>query len=673
MDMIYVAAMLLLIYKTTQDEQININKISYINNKSENIIYSVNMSEVKIFKDLMSCCMSREPIFNINKDRYCIILSDNSMNLPDELKNKKDYELGLMVDLENNDVELFSEEKNNWGNKIIEYYNNILDVVKDNQNIAIKDIEMLGIKEIEQQLICWNNTKSFFPDNKCIHQLIEQKAQIQPDSIAVICNDCTYTRKEVNDKANQLARYIQTNYSIEKKYIAICMDKSIDMIVGILAILKLGCAYLPIDSTYPLERIMYMIKDSEVEIVLTQSALIHNFTNTTHNITVDEISNEIYLNDKSNLEMETSPNDICYLIYTSGSTGNPKGVLVNHYGRVNNFYDFNDRFHINEEDRILAISSLSFDMCAYDVLGSLMAGSVIVLPNPKLSLQPFHWITLIEKYKITIWHSVPTMLEMLIKCKQARENTDISSLRLFLLGGDWIPVSLPNRIRLFTNNPQIISLGGATEVSMDSILYEVNMVDDSWISIPYGKPMRNQTAYILGNDMEFLPTGIVGELYIGGVGVSDGYYNKTELTKTRFFDFCWKDQVRDRIYKTGDLARYLKDGTIQLIGRSDYQVKLDGVRVELGEIEKKIYDYPNVKEVIVICVANEKGKKTLVAFIICEDSDKQFFEKGLREYLKGFLIPKCMPQKYIYVNEFPVTPNGKIARNELIEIAKQFI
>jgi amino acid adenylation domain-containing protein len=375
----------------------------------------------------------------------------------------------------------------------------------------------------------------------------------------------------------------------------------------------------------------------------------------------------------NNPEVNICPQDPCYLIYTSGSTGVPKGVLLNHEGRVNNFCDFNSRFSITSKDKVLAVSSISFDMSAYDILGSLIAGSGIVLPKPLLEKQPYHWIDLIQKYNVTIWHSVPVLLELLYKCCQHRKTLRVDSIRLVLLGGDWIPVSLTENFRLINNNNAVlISLGGATEVSMDSTIYQIAYVNSCWKSIPYGKPMRNQKAYILDKNRQMLPVGFPGELYLGGVGVGDGYYLNPKATNERFFNNPWIDDSKQRIYKTGDLAFFQEDGTIILLGRIDFQVKINGTRIELGEIEQCLLKYEGVNRVVAVAPKVELTRK-LVVLVEYKSEQKIPKKDELFEYLSKLLPKSYIPAHIILTNSIPITPNGKVDRKAVEKLTNDYL
>src|SRR6185503_1776969 len=315
-------------------------------------------------------------------------------------------------------------------------------------------------------------------------------------------------------------------------------------------------------------------------------------------------------------ESGVGPADIAYVIYTSGSTGKPKGVVLDHRGRVNNFVDFNRRFNVSTGDALIALASLSFDMCAYDVFGILAAGATIVMPLAEEMQDAPAWARLMQKERVTIWHTAPAMLKMLVDHCESDPSLVPEALRLALLGGDWIPVTLPDRLRALVPEAKVVSMGGATECSMDSTIFEIEEVDPAWRSIPYGEPMANQRAYVLDEDHQPVPVLVPGELYLGGIGVGKGYFRRPELTAERFLDDPFWGVSGARMYRTGDLARWMEDGNLELLGRVDNQVKIRGFRIELGEIEARLRAHPAVREGVVVARADASGEKRLVAYYV---------------------------------------------------------
>lgn len=464
----------------------------------------------------------------------------------------------------------------------------------------------------------WNDTDAPYPSDLCLHQLFEQAAERQPDHPALRNGERCLSYGELNARSNQLAHFLRAQGAGPDVRVGLCVTRSVEMVVGLLAILKAGSAYVPLDPDYPQERLSFLITDSQSPILLTQEHLLPRLPETHAAVfCFERLPTLLDACSTENPVTGVTPEHLVYVIYTSGSTGAPKGVMLEHRGRVNNFHDFNHRFQVGPEDRVLALASVSFDMCAYDVFGILAAGATIVLPVAAETLNPVAWARLIQEHAVTIWHTVPELLEMLVAEAKDTPSRWPSSLRLLLLAGDWIPVSLPDRFRALVPDAQLIGLGGATEASMDSTLYVIQEVSPAWKSIPYGAPMANQRAYVLDEQGELLPPGEPGELHLGGVGVARGYLGRPGLTAEKFLLDPYSERPGARMYKTGDLCRWLPDGNLEILGRMDHQVKIRGVRVELGEIEATLRQDPAVREAVVLAQDFGRGKE-LAGYVLKE-------------------------------------------------------
>jgi amino acid adenylation domain-containing protein len=477
-------------------------------------------------------------------------------------------------------------------------------------------LPLLTNAEREQILLEWNDKTHDFPMDATLHGLFERRAEQTPDAVAATFRDSSLTYAELNARSNQVAHHLATLGVGPDVMVGISVERSLEMVVGLMGIAKAGGAYVPMDPAYPPQRIVYMIEDSKVPVLLTQSHLAPELPECDSTIVLLDDASLFDGLDTSNPESGADSLSLSYVIYTSGSTGAPKGVLLNHQGRVNNFMDFNRRYDVAKGDALIALASLSFDMCAYDVFGTLMAGATIVMPDPEGMQDPVHWAELMAARSVTTWHTAPAMLKMLVDYLEGRPELAPQSLRLVLLGGDWIPVNLPDRLRELVDDVRVISMGGATECSMDSTIFEVLQTDPDWNSIPYGEPMTNQLAYVLDDEFQPLPIGVPGELYLGGIGVGRGYYQRPELTAERFLDNPFIDGAEHRMYRTGDLARWMPDGNLELLGRMDNQVKIRGYRIELGEIEARMRSHPAVKEGVVVTKDDGAGGKRLVAYVV---------------------------------------------------------
>ncbi|HIK08630.1 MAG TPA: amino acid adenylation domain-containing protein [Trichormus sp. M33_DOE_039] len=480
------------------------------------------------------------------------------------------------------------------------------------------------------------------PPDLCLHTLFFQQVAKQPNQSAIVTTEQTLTYQQVSDRVCYLAQHLQQLSVTPNQLVAIVMDKGWEQVVATLAILTSGAAYVPIDPQLPTQRRLHLLQETQAQIILTQSWLDKSleWADGLTRICVDLSPRrrealtspsdiEAILNSSPSIQGKGAgglglPTDLAYVIYTSGSTGTPKGVMIDHQGAVNTILDINQRFGVTANDRVLAVSSLSFDLSVYDIFGILAAGGTIVIPE--CGNDPIHWMQLINQYQVTIWNSVPALMQLLLDSSPTQNQT----LRLILLSGDWIPLTLPPRIRNQFNHPQIISLGGATEASIWSIFYPIGEIDPNWKSIPYGYSLSNQQVYVLNHSLEPCPTWAIGEIYIGGLGVAKGYWQRPELTAKRFIQLGMGENFPPHtptpphphtptpLYKTGDLGRYLPDGTIEFLGREDFQVKINGYRIELGEIEAALQQHPAITQAVVTTAGNAPSQQRLIAYLVLQ-------------------------------------------------------
>jgi len=542
----------------------------------------------------------------------------------------------------------------------------LLSGVVANPDLRLSMLPLLTAQERDQLLIEWNDTDTDYPKDCCLHELFEANEKDRPNAVAVIFKEEQVTYAQLNRRANQLAHHLRSLGVGPEVRVGICVERSVEMVVAILGTLKAGGAYVPLDPTYPRERVAFMLEDSKVSVLLAQQRLVaglpeHRATVASLDTGWDAISRERQHSPKSGVSAE----NLAYVIYTSGSTGRPKGITLRHSGVVNNLVDLNRSFEIGSEDRILAISSPSFDMCVYEVLGTLAAGAAIVMPEASVAKDPSHWAKLIVEHRVTVWNSAPPLLDMLVSYLEDRPALRPRFLRVAILGGDWVPVTLPDRLKALAKDVRVIVLGGATEASIHSIVYPVEKTDPTWRSIPYGRPMANQRAHILDPYLQPVPKGVPGELHLGGVGLARGYFDRPELTAEKFIPNPFGQQPGDRLYKTGDLARYMPDGNIELIGRMDHQVKIRGHRIELGEIVAALKQHPAIQQAVVIAREDESGSKRLVAYVVCDLSSNKPTQSELRNVLKKRLPDYMVPPAIVVLDKIPLSPNGKVDRRAL--------
>ena len=443
--------------------------------------------------------------------------------------------------------------------------------------------------------------------------------------------------------------------------VAVVMEKGWEQVVAVLGALQSGAAYLPIDPELPQERVWYLLEHSQIELALTQSWLDEKLVwpENIQRLCVD--GSELQGIDDQPLMPVQQQEDLAYVIYTSGSTGLPKGVMIDHRGAVNTVLDINQRFGIEPADRVLALSSLSFDLSVYDIFGTLAAGGTLVIPGAWAKRDPAHWAERVTRERVTVWNSVPALMEMLVEYLDGQPGFGLPSLRLVMLSGDWIPVALPDQIRAVAKDSRVISLGGATEASIWSILYPIEHMDPTWKSIPYGWPMLNQSVHVLDGTLEPRPMWVPGQLYIGGIGLAKGYWRDEDKTRSRFITH---PRTGERLYWTGNLGRYLPDGNIEFLGREDFQVKVQGYRIELGEIEAVLTQHPAVRTGVAAAIGEPRGNKRLVAYIVPNDGQVPTVDE-LRCLLRDKLPEYMVPSAFVFMEALPLTPNGKVDRKAL--------
>jgi len=479
-------------------------------------------------------------------------------------------------------------------------------------------IDLLPPAQFSQRQLV-NATEAPLPSG-LLHTGFLLQAMQEPELLALSSPQYRLTYRELEHASRHLGRTLHQLGACPNTLVAVVMEKGWEQVVAVLGIVRSGAAYLPIDPHLPEERLWYLLQRGEVQLAVTQPWIEERCTwpAGVRRLSVDAAllacADEA---DACEVAPPAQPENLAYVIFTSGSTGLPKGVAIDHRGALNTIVDVNQRFRVGRQDRVLALSALNFDLSVYDIFGTLSAGGTIVLPEAERGSDPAHWAELVQREQVTIWNSVPALMEMLVTYVADLPALHPSSLRVVLMSGDWIPVTLPARIRALNPACELISMGGATEASIWSILYPISTVEATWKSIPYGQPMLNQRFFVLNTAMEPCPTWVPGDLYIGGIGLATAYWRDEEKTAA---SFLIHPRTHERIYRTGDLGRCLPDGNIEFLGRSDFQVKIRGYRIELGEIEAAVRQHPGVQECIVVAREDGQQEKRLVAYIVPEPS-----------------------------------------------------
>lgn len=486
----------------------------------------------------------------------------------------------------------------------------------------------------------YNATEEYIPQG-LLYESLYTNARLRPNDVAIKNGTELVTYQELNKSSNKIAHYLHIRGIGRKDVVCVLVKPSIETIVIIYGILKAGATYVPIEASYPEERIKYIANKCNSKLLLDS---------------YPDISIWEELSDKD-LSIFNLPTDLAYIIFTSGSTGMPKGVSVTHAAAYNTIFDVNDRFSISVKDKILGISSLCFDLSVYDIFGIHMAGGTLVQVKDSKDINAI--CRLIKEENITVYNSVPAIMGLVVSNIESNNH----NLKTIFLSGDWIPKELPEKIYNIFGDVNIISLGGATEASIWSIYYKINKVKDEWDSIPYGNPLTNQKIYVLDSKKRLCPVGVIGELYIGGKGVAAGYVGEPQLTQEAFIS-----HKLGYLYKTGDYGVLSREGYIKFMGRKDSQIKISGYRIELGEIQSKLKLIESIKEAVVLVKEGKYGEKSLKAYIeVDEKLQEKFIKNKLAESLPKYMIP----DQIITVKHIPLTNNGKVDTKTLLNISEK--
>jgi len=555
------------------------------------------------------------------------------------------------------DSDLFTPERIT---RMVGHFQTLLKGIVANPQQTIGELPLLTESEKQQLLVEWNQTQTYYPHHYCIHQLFEEQVVKTPHAIAVIDGEKSLTYEQLNQKANQLAYYLQNLGVKTEDLVGICIERSALMIIGLLGILKAGGAYVPLDPNYPSERLAYMLEDSAVSVLLTQENLVHTLPNYSGTIfCLDQDWKILEQNPPDNLLHPMTSENLAYVIYTSGSTGKPKGVLIQHQSLLNLVSWHQNAFNITTIDRATQLAGIAFDASVWEIWPYLTAGACLAIVPPDLLTSPNQLQEWLIGQKITVSFLPTPLAETLIPL-------DLSTncpLRLMLTGGDKLndfpPTSIP-----FT----LVNNYGPTEntVVTTSVKITPDLLTEK--APPIGRPISNTQVYILDQYQQPVPIGIPGELYIGGSGLARGYLNRPELTNAKFIANPLSQKNSDRLYKTGDLVRYGNDGQIEFVGRIDHQVKIRGFRIELGEIETVLNQHPQVKEAIIIAREDQPGVKRLCAYVI---GSEKLTVSQLRLFLQEKLPQYMVPAFFILLDAFPLTANGKIDRRALPQPAQE--
>lgn len=494
---------------------------------------------------------------------------------------------------------------------------------------------------------------------KLLHEMVEIQCSNNSKRTAVISDEKKLTYGDLKKHYNQVTDYLQKKNVRKGTLVAIVMEKGWEQVVGVLGVLKSGAAYLPINATYPIKRIIELLKIGKVTQVLTQQKYVDKLSDI-DDVKCASIDDPGFWNSyRQDVPLVTqSADDLAYVIFTSGTTGTPKGVMISHYSAYNTIFNINKKFQVNSNDLFFALSNLEFDLSVYDIFGALGLGASIYLPREKDKKNPDAWRNIFLQHPISIWNSVPSLLQIFVeyvKYDQILLKILLKNIKVILLSGDWISTKLVKDTKLvIPKQANLVSLGGATEASIWSIFFVIKELDKTWKSIPYGSPLTNQQLYVVDENLVLLPPGLSGEIIIAGHGLAIGYWGDSELTRNKFIFH----PILGRVYRTGDLGVLKDDGYMRILGRIDDQVKIGGFRVELGEIVRHLEKVPGISEAVAVKYENKMGASNLAAFLKVDGLGTLTISK-IKAFLEENVPSHLIPKKIKFITHWPLTSNGK--------------
>ena len=567
------------------------------------------------------------------------------------------------------DLTLAMEERESGLRGVLEYNSDLFDAttitrmlghfqmllagIVANPEYPISKLPLLTEAEQNQLLVKWNDTRAEYPKNKCIHQLFEEQVEKTPDAVALVFEDQQLTYKELNSRANQLAHYLQQLGVRSETLVGICVERSPLMVMALLGIFKAGGAYIPLDPSYPPERLALMLEDARVSVLLTQQARVEGLPPCSGQV-VDLDNNDLWEKEGvENLTNNVQSENLAYILYTSGSTGKPKGVAVEHRSVVALLSWATEVFTTEQLAGVLASTSFCFDISVFELFAPLSCGGKIILAENVL-----HLPTLPAAEEVTLINTVPSAIAELVRTKGIPDRVGTVNL-----AGEVLPQRLGQLIYQQNTIEKLFNLYGPSEDTVYSTYALVKRNGQK--APPIGRPVYNTQVYILDYQLQPVPIGVCGELHIGGAGLARGYLNRPDLTAEKFIPNPFSDEPNAKLYKTGDKVRYLSDGNIEFIGRIDNQVKIRGFRIELGEVEAVLGQHPAVRDCAVVVREDETENKRLVAYVV--SSQEAISISELRRFLKQKLPDYTIPSAFVLLEAMPLTPNGKVDRRALTE------
>jgi amino acid adenylation domain-containing protein len=547
--------------------------------------------------------------------------------------------------------------------RMLRHFERLLEGIVDNPKQRVAEFPLLTAAERHQHLVEWNDTDRDYPRDKCLHHLFEAQVKQTPEARALVYEDRQLTYSELNRRANRLANYLRKLGVGPEVLVALCVDRSLEMVVGLLGVLKAGGAYVPVDPTYPKERQSFMLRDADVRVVLTQKKFLTGI-NHPNVVPLDRDWQEIAQESDENPASGATPENLAYVIYTSGSTGTPKGVLGLHRGAVNRLNWMWNAYAFNAKEIACLKTSLSFVDSVWEIFGPLLKGIPSLVISDEVLMDPRRLIQILLDSHVARIVLVPALLRVLLDaCRDFQR--DLPELRIWVTSGEKLPADLVRAFQEIMPRRTLLNLYGATEVAADVTCYEVRN-DGPLNPVSIGRPIANTQFYVLDRHLNPVPIGIPGEIHVGGTSLARGYLNNVELTAEKFIPHPFDTEPGARLYKTGDFARRVADGNIEYLGRLDSQVKIRGFRVELGEIEATLGQHPAVWQNVVVLREYEDPLpgKSLVAYVVPRREQTADVAE-LRRFLKAKLPDYMVPSTFEFLGALPLTTNGKLDRKAL--------
>jgi amino acid adenylation domain-containing protein len=538
--------------------------------------------------------------------------------------------------------------------RMVEHFKTLVEAIATNPDECVGQLPLLTAAEQHQLLFEWNDTKTNYP-HQCIHQLFEEQVEKTPNAVAVGFGNQQLTYRELNTRANQLAHYLQKLGVGEETWVGICLDRSPTIIVAMLSILKAGGAYLPLDPSYPSDRLAFMLQDAQAFLLLTEQQLYGQLT-TVEQICLDSDWSVICQESQQNLKCNTTADNLAYVIYTSGSTGQPKGVMVPHRGVVRLVRN-TDYIDLQPKDVIAQASNTSFDAATFEIWAALLNGAKVAILERETVLSPRDFASSLQTEGVTTLFITTALFNQMIQ----EVPLAFASLRYLLFGGEAVDTRRVRQLLAAGAPQKLLHVYGPTENTTFSTWYNIQHIEPKAETLPIGRAIANTQNYILDRYLQPVPIGVSGELYLGGAGLARGYLNRPNLTSERFIANPFVED--ERLYKTGDLGRFLPDGNIEFLGRIDHQVKIRGFRIELGEIETVLSQHSQVQQAVVTVREDAPGNKYLTAYVVGETETLNSSE--LRQFLKPQMPEYMMPSAFVMLKTLPLTPNGKVDRQAL--------